>query len=845
MIGQTISHYKILEKLGEGGMGVVYKAHDTKLDRTVALKFLPPYLGTDVNEKERFHHEARAASTLLHANVAVMFEVNEHLDRLFLAMEYVEGQTLKKLVEQGEPLSIKKVLDMAIQICDGLAAAHDKGVVHRDIKSDNIMITPKGQIKVMDFGLAKIKGASKLTKAGSTLGTAAYMSPEQAQGEEVDHRSDIFSAGVVFYELLTGKLPFQGEHHAALMYSLINEDPQPIARFNNKISPDLERIVAKALAKEKDERYQHVDDILADLRRERKNLEYARTGSLKASTTQDSFTPSKKLPAKYIIGSAAVVVVVIAALVFKPFPFGAKNGSGDRKSVAVLPFSNLGDNKEDEAFCDGMTEDILTQLSKIGDLRVVSRSSIMRYKGTQKSSQEIGKELGVASILQGSIRRAGNRVRITGQLIDATSDEQIWADSYDREIKDVFEIQTEVAKSIAASLRAKLSASEQESLEKKPTDNIEAYGYYTRGRQYYYLYHRQDNERAIDLFTKALTLDPKYALAYAGLGDCYGQRVIKFGFTDDWIDSGIVASQKAVSLDPNLAEGYKALGLCYGSKGFVNRALDAYYKAVERNPNYTPAVGNIAILNYERGDFAEAFRWAVKDAKLAASEPFTFLERGEIYMYLTEDAKAEQWLKRALDLQPDFVFASLMLGHLALNRGETDKAREYVLKGLSFEKDDPSGLSVLGNVELFAEDYGRASEHFRNALDRSVRLGDFCRRTNSTGLGFSLIKLGKRQEGLRFLADSRARHQKSIGQGSESPIIRYELAALAAVEGKQSEAYDWLRKAIDLGWREYRFSQRDPMLESIRQGEQFTHMIADMKARVEDQRKLVLKMEKQ
>ncbi|MBI3005649.1 MAG: protein kinase [Ignavibacteriales bacterium] len=849
MIGQTISHYKILEKLGEGGMGVVYKAHDTKLDRIVALKFLPPYLGSDANEKERFYHEAKAASTLLHTNVAVMFEVNEHKGRLFLAMEYVEGRTLKKLVEEREPLPVKKVLDIAIQICDGLAAAHEKGVVHRDIKSDNMMITQKGQIKIMDFGLAKMKGASKLTKAGSTLGTAAYMSPEQAQGEEVDQRSDIFSVGVVLYELLTGKLPFRGEHHAALMYSLINEDPQPIARFNEKVSPDFERVVEKALAKHKDERYQHVDDMLADLRRERKNLEYVKAGYVKASTT---VTPAplihpQKTRTNYFIAGTAIAIVIVAMVAFNPLNlnFGAKRATEDRKSVAVLPFINLGDNEQDESFSDGMTEDILTQLSKIGDLKVVSRSSIMRYKGTQKKSQEIGRELGVASILQGSIRRRGNRIRITGQLIDASTDEQIWADSYDREMKDVFDIQSEVAKSIARALHAKLSASEEANIEKKPTENVEAYGFYTRGRQYYYLYHRQDNERAIELFKKALELDPNYALAYSGLGDCYGQRASMFGFTSNWVDSGIVASEKAISLDPNLAEGYKSLGLCYEAKGMINRALDAYFKSVERNPNYTPAVGNISLLNFQLGNFVEAYRWATKEAKLSAVEPFTFLGRGAIYAFLTEDEKAEHWFNKSLDLQPDFVFALLGLSGLSIARGDIRKAREYVDKSLTLDPDNPICLNFKANVELFAENYDLARRLFVKVLPQSIKLGDFTFRSNATGLGFSLLKLGKLEEGKKYLAESRSQHMKEVESGRESAAIRYELAAIAAVEGKKSEGIDWLQKAVNLGWRDFRSTQSDPMLQSVHQDQRFTEIIADMRARVEEQRKLVLEMEKQ
>jgi len=311
MIGQTISHYRIVEKLGEGGMGVVYKAHDTKLDRMVALKFLPHYLTSDPTEKERFTHEARAASALVHSNVAVVFEINEHDDQMFIAMEYVEGRTLKELIE-AEPLTIRKVLDIAIQVCDGLAAAHERGIVHRDIKSENIMVTAKGQPKITDFGLAKVKGATKLTKTGSTVGTAAYMSPEQARGEEVDHRSDIFSFGIVLYEMLTGKLPFKGEHHTALLYSIIHDDPQPIARFNNKVTPEIEHIVAKALEKDRDDRYQHADEMLSDLRRERKKLDYVKTGQLSVPVPAaiEALRPSRK---RLWYGLAAAAALIIAA----------------------------------------------------------------------------------------------------------------------------------------------------------------------------------------------------------------------------------------------------------------------------------------------------------------------------------------------------------------------------------------------------------------------------------------------------------------------------------------------------------------------------------------------------
>jgi serine/threonine protein kinase/tetratricopeptide (TPR) repeat protein len=850
MIGTTISHYKILEKLGEGGMGVVYKAHDLTLDRTVALKFLPHYLTSDENEKERFFHEARAASALNHPNITTIHEMAEHDNQLYMAMELVEGKTLKKLVHEELP-PVKKVLDIAIQIGDGLTAAHEKNVVHRDIKSDNIMLTPKGQVKIMDFGLAKVKGATKLTKEGSTIGTAAYMSPEQAQGEDVDHRSDIFSFGVVLYELLSGNVPFKGEHQAALMYSLINEDPPPIARFNDKVSPDLQRIVDKALAKDKSERYQHMDDMLADLRKERKSLEYAITGYVKGPATRQSVAasgqPKGKTKKKIFIIGGIVAVVGVAAYLFTPLYFSKVTGSAseeDRRSIAVLPFTNLNDSKEDESFCDGMTEDILTQLSKIGDLKVISRSSIMRYKGTQKTSREIGKELGVATILEGSIRRAGDRLRITGQLIDAGSDEQIWADNYDRDMKDVFAIQSDVAISIARALQANFSAAEQARIEQKPTESIEAYGLYTKGRQYYYLYHQNDNERAIELFRKAVGLDPNYALAYAGLGDCYAQRVSKFGFAVEWVDSGIAAGQKAVTLDPNLAEGYKALGLCYDVKGFLDRSLDSYSRAIERNPNYAPAIANSSIINTKRGNLAEAYRWAVKGATLSAVEPFLYLERGYVYYFLGEDEKAEQWMKKSQDMQPDFLYASLGLCRLYVGRGDFQKARTEVKKALSVEPDDPGNLIVAASIELWSENYDPAAELFRRTLSRPVELGgDASFRSSYAGLGFSLIRLGKTSEGTRLLDEIRARHEKSIQRGNDSPILRYELAAIAAAEGKGSEALDWLNKATGLGWRDYRLTRRDPMFGSLRNDDRFKKLTGDMEAKISVQAGMVHQIE--
>ena len=440
MIGETILHYKILEKLGEGGMGIVYKAHDTKLDRIVALKFLPQHLTSDPSEKERFYHEARATAALTHQNIAIIYEIGEHEDQVFFAMEYVEGKTLKQLIEkESDSLSIRKVLDIAIQVCEGLAAAHEKGIVHRDIKSDNIMLTPKGQVKIMDFGLAKLKGASKLTKDGSTLGTAAYMSPEQAQGEDVDQRSDIFSFGIVLYELLTCHLPFRGEHHAALLYSIVNEDPQPIARFNEKVSQNLERIISKALSKDKDERYQHIDDMLADLRRERKNLDYTKTTATKITAPVQPLPPAqlsekRKKPFKIVIPAAVVALLAVLFFIFNPFKLQITENSATASpgnSLAIMYFQNIPDPADKNHTGDMLSNLLITSLSQVKGLDVISRERLLEIEKDMGQADvkelspslaiQIAKRAGVTTMLTGSILQMEPTLAVTTNLVNVQS----------------------------------------------------------------------------------------------------------------------------------------------------------------------------------------------------------------------------------------------------------------------------------------------------------------------------------------------------------------------------------------------------------------------------------------
>ncbi len=521
MLGKAISHFKILEKIGEGGMGVVYKAQDVHLDRPVALKFLPRGLASHLPERERFVHEAKAASALNHSNITTVYEIGEYDGQLFIAMELVEGKTLKQLAREESP-PLERILDVGIQLCEALSAAHEKEIVHRDIKGDNIMLTSKGHVKIMDFGLAKLKGASKLTKTGSTLGTVGYMSPEQTQGKELDRRTDIFSFGVVLYELITGKLPFSGEHQAAVIYAICNDEPEPLSRFRSGVPESLERIIDKALAKDLDERYQNISDLQVDLRRTKKEM-----------------------------------------------VSGVKEASrSDKKAVAVLYFENLSSDPDSDYFAAGITEDIITDISKIENIRVASRNAVLPYKGKPVDIPQLGKKMNVDAILEGSIRKAGNRLRITAQLIDTKEGFHLWAERYDREATEVFELQEEIAKSIAVALKVRLSPKEEKQLGLKYKGNLEAYEYYLKGRNHYSKYTKADMLAAMQMFKKALKIDPNYALAYAGLGDCYFQMIDKnFDLDKSWLAKSEEASRKALSIDPLCAEAYKSLaGALAGQK---------------------------------------------------------------------------------------------------------------------------------------------------------------------------------------------------------------------------------------------------------------------------------------
>jgi len=538
MIGQTISHYRILEKLGEGGMGIVYKAQDTTLDRFVAIKFLPTHSSTTSESKARFLQEAKATAALNHPNILSIYEIDEHGENAFIVLEYIDGQTLKDYlatVKTGSGIPVKQAIDWTETIARGLKVAHDSHIIHRDIKSENIMLTKSGLLKIMDFGLAKLRSKSSYTRAGSSVGTLAYMSPEQAQGLSADNRSDLWSLGILFFELLTGDLPFKSEHEAGLMYLVVNQDPPLPSELDRRLPESIDTVVKKMLQKEREKRFQNVDELLDALRSLHANLE------------------SKQHPAKKL-------------------------------AIAVLPFTTIGGDKENEYFGDGLTDELIVSLSQLKDFDVMSRTNSMQYKNTSKDIKTIGKELGIRYLLEGSVRKFQDNLRITVQFIDVESGRQLWAESFKGTLADVFDIQEQVSKQIVEALMIKLTPTEKTVLSKRTTVNAEAFDCNLRARDLLNRRTKTSVNMAVQFFQKAIQHDPRYASAYAGLGESYGVLYRDFDRKEMWLDRALEVSLKAIMYDATLSEAYASLALVYFGKKSLDEALEASQKAILLDP---------------------------------------------------------------------------------------------------------------------------------------------------------------------------------------------------------------------------------------------------------------------
>ena len=843
MIGRTISHYKILEKLGEGGMGVVYRAEDTKLRRTVALKFLSPQaLGTE-DEKARFVHEAQAAAALNHPNICTIYEIDEADGQTFIAMEYIEGRSLKDIIESG-PLKLEEAQKISMQIAEGLHEAYRRQIVHRDIKPANIMITGEGRVKIMDFGLAKSPGRTQLTREGTTLGTVAYMSPEQSRGEAVDSRTDIWSLGVIMYEMVTGQRPFKGDYEQAVVYSILNEVSKPVTALRTGVPPELERIADKCMEKNPDERYQTAADLIADFRRldriMREDLSTSRS-IVEPPPPSQQLVPEKPAsdvaaPRKlrWLPWIAVVVLAAVLAITYIPRYFGTSEEAVDERPVSgltmlvVLPFQNLGP-PEDEYFANGITDAITARLAGLSGLGVISRQSAIQYKEGGKSMRLISEELGVDYILEGTIQRErpsdpSSRVRIIPQLISCADDIHLWADTYDEDMTEVFRLQSEIAERVAHELDVALLEPERRELAAKPTENLEAYEYYLRGIEYADRRVEMDASlESVRMFEKAVELDPDFATAWAQLSRAY--TWLHWLWDDrNALAKARAAVDEAMRIDPDLPEGHLALGFLYyhGSRDY-DRALEHFNKVQKQRPGDGDATSAIGFIKRRQGKWEESLRHFERAIKVnPRSYMANFDNFGNTYIAMRRYDEAEKYIDRALSLVPGTPSAYYAKAEIAIFRdGDRELAKSY-LQNMSDHSPPGERCPPLAIIEMSIIRIARDSASDRddpmnqmrcipsNAVDTAIvmMLQAECSRENN-----------KRREAVALLDSARVILERDLqGEGRLTPDNYTALGFVYAYLGRKEEAIRAGERAVELL----------PISKDAYMGTRYVHRLAEI-----------------
>ena len=790
-----LSHYRIISKIGAGGMGEVYLAEDSRLGRKVALKVLSADLTRNEDRVRRFEQEARAASALSHPNILTIFDIGKEDSTHFIATEFIEGQTLRSVLTRGR-MKVGEVLDIALQAASALAAAHAAGIIHRDIKPENIMVRPDGLVKTLDFGLAKLieeqapsadSGARTIAKAntdpGTVMGTAAYMSPEQARGQTVDARTDIFSLGVAIYEMIAGRAPFDGETASHVIVSILEKEPAPLMRSSPDAPGELERIVSKALAKDKEERYQTVKDLLIDLKRlkQRRDVDaeiersispdtltrsavVTTSGQVLATATKHSSISSGEVPgrttssAEYlvsgikqhkrgVIGASALLVIGIVALIYFFYPAST---SGAINSIAVLPLANAGGDPNLEYVSDGVSESLINSLSQLQRLRVTARTTAFRYKGKEVDPQQVGRELNVRAVLMGRVRQVGDKLNIQVDLVDATTGAQLWGEEYNRKLSDILAVKQEISREITDKLRLRLTGEEQKQITGRDTTNAEAYQSYLRGRYHWNKRTADDLKKAIEQFQQAINRDSNYALAYTGLADCHMLLEQYAGVpSSEAGPKAKAAAERALAIDDSLAEAHTSLAFHYHQSWRWEEAEKEFKRAISLNPNYPTA-----------------HHW------------YQILLRS-----LGRDDEALAEIKRAQELDPLSPVLEVNIGLLYTEKGDLDSAMEHGKRLAQLDPNFPLAHHVYALVYLKQRRYAEAIAEYQQdaAKDRTAYTLSF--------LGHSYARAGRRDEAMALLKELEEKYK------TRESLAQY-VAAVYAGLGDKDQAFAWLEKGF-------------------------------------------------